>query len=111
MKERSPAALIVFITAADEKEAEKIAERLLAERLAACVNIVGVARSRYWWEGKLEESRETLLIAKTTPACLDGLTAAVKAVHSYQVPEIIAVPIVGGSADYLKWIADEVKPR
>ena len=109
MKEKSPAALVVFITTVSDEEAAKIAERLLLGRLAACVSVVGPARSRYWWEGKLEESRETLLIAKTTPACLDRLTAAVKAVHSYQVPEIIAVPVTGGNADYLKWIADEVK--
>ncbi len=111
MNETKAGTLAVFITAADDDEAGRIAGRLLSERLAACVNILGPVRSRYWWEDKIEEAGETLLIAKTVPSRLDALIEAVREVHSYEVPEIIALPIAGGGADYLKWVADEVEPR
>lgn len=98
--------LTVFITAPDKESGKRVARHLLEKRLAACVNITPVS-SMYWWEGKLEESDEVLLIAKTTTDKLEELVKEAKAVHPYQVPEIIAVPIVGGYKEYLGWVEKE----
>jgi periplasmic divalent cation tolerance protein len=97
-------ALLVLITTASLEEAEKIARKLVEERLAACVNIVPQVRSFFRWENTLSEEEEILLIAKTRRSRFGGLVLAVKALHSYRVPEIIALPIVEGSATYLQWI-------
>ena len=94
---------VVFITAANEEEAAGIATALVAEGLAKCVNIVKDIRSIYFWQGKVEDSPECLMIAKTQKAGFPALVERVKALHSYSVPEIIALPIVEGSGDYLKW--------
>ncbi|MFN7105865.1 MAG: divalent-cation tolerance protein CutA, partial [Pyrobaculum sp.] len=79
---------------------------LLEKRLAACINMAPVS-SMYWWEGKIEEAQETLLIVKTTVDKLDELTRETKAVHPYQVPEIVALPVVGGYREYLGWVERE----
>jgi periplasmic divalent cation tolerance protein len=96
--------LIVFITASGEDEASKISMALVEARLAACVNIIKNIRSIYSWEGKIEDEAEVLMIAKTQKHLFDPLMKKVKALHSYKVPEIIAMPIVDGSEDYLKWL-------
>ena len=80
---------------------------LLDERLAACVNITPV-RSAYWWQGRVEEAGETLLIVKTVDRLIDTLVGRVRALHSYTVPEVIALPIVAGNPDYLRWIEESV---
>ncbi len=85
---------------------EKIAKHILQKRLAACINATPVS-SAYWWEGKIEEAEETLLIVKTTVDKLERLIEEVKSVHPYRVPEIIALPIVGGNRDYLSWVERE----
>ena len=103
--------IVVFITAADTQEADRIAEALLKERLAACVNIVPEVDSRFWWQGTLDSDRESLIVVKTKASLLDEVVSLVKEVHSYDVPEIIALPIVGGNKDYLEWIGSEVEPR
>ncbi len=101
--------IVVFITASTEEEANKISELLVRHRKAACVNIIPRVDSRFWWQGKLDSAQESLLIAKTRASVLPEIIDLVKGAHSYSVPEIIAVPIVGGSEDYLEWIDAEVK--
>lgn len=97
-------ALIVYITAPNEEEAAKIAKILVEERLAGCVNIVKDIRSIYSWQGKLEDEKEVLMIVKTRLKLFSALTSKVKELHSYTVPEIIAMPIVDGSEDYINWL-------
>jgi periplasmic divalent cation tolerance protein len=97
-------ALLVLITAASREEADDIARSLVEDRLAACVNIVPQVRSLFWWENKLSEEEEVLLIVKTRRPKFSALVIRVKALHSYSVPEIIALPIVEGSASYIQWI-------
>jgi periplasmic divalent cation tolerance protein len=100
--------IVVFITAADAHEAERISRILLERKKAACVNILPGVNSSFWWQGKIESAKEILLIAKTKASLLEDLVAAVKSVHSYDVPEIIALPVIGGNPDYLKWLDDSV---
>jgi len=97
----------VFITAANAREARRLAAALVAEKLAACVSDAGAVRSIYRWKGRVARARERLLIAKTSRARLRALTARVKALHAYDVPEIAALPIVGGNPDYLAWVERE----
>ena len=101
--------IVIFITASSEKEARRIAELLLEQRKAACINIVSGIDSKFWWKGKIDSSQEILLIIKTRASMFPQIIELVKTVHSYEVPEIIAIPIIGGNNDYLKWIDTEVK--
>jgi periplasmic divalent cation tolerance protein len=96
--------IIVLITAGSEEEAHKIAELLVNEKKAACVNIVPAVDSLFWWEGKIESARESLLLVKTKASLFPEIVELVKETHSYEVPEIIALPIIAGSEDYLKWL-------
>ena len=102
------ASVIVLITS-PEKEAPGIADVLLTRRKAACVNIVPRVNSLFWWQDKLDSAQESLLIVKTTAPMLNDIVALVKEIHSYDVPEIIALPIVGGNRDYLEWINRVIK--
>ena len=97
---------ISFVTCKDRRQAGRIARTLVRERLAACVNIVPGVASIYTWEGKVEEAREVLLVVKSRTALSKRLTARVKALHSYSVPEVVTIPIASGNADYLRWIRD-----
>ena len=101
--------IIVLITASSPDEAAKIGSALVDEHLAACVNIVPEIRSLFFWEGKTRDERETLLVAKSRQPLLAQLVLRVKALHSYSVPEVIALPIVGGSPEYLAWLNDTTK--
>lgn len=103
MKERK--FIIVFVTASSNSEAEKIANALVDKKLAACVNIVPNIKSIYIWEGKKEQADEFLLIIKSRKANFKKIIDAVKAVHTYTVPEIISLPITDGNPKYLEWIA------
>jgi periplasmic divalent cation tolerance protein len=103
--------IVIFITTSSEPEAHKIADLLLIKRKAACVNIVPKVESSFWWEGKLDSAKESLLIVKTKASLLSEIVDLVKAAHSYELPEIIALPIIGGNEDYLDWIDDEVRAR
>lgn len=101
--------IVVFVTASSEEEASNIANRLLEHGKAACVNIVSEVDSFFWWQDKLDSSKEKLLIIKSKESVLPDIIKLVKDIHSYKVPEIIALPIVGGNEDYLEWIDTEVK--
>lgn len=96
--------VVVFVTVPSSEEAQRIARAVVDERLAACANVVVGVASRYWWKGQVEEAAEVLLILKTRQALLDSLTARVRSLHSYTVPEVIGIPIIGGNPDYLAWI-------
>jgi len=96
--------IVILITTGSEEEAHRIADQLLNQRKAACVNIVPRVDSLFWWQGKLDSAQETLLVIKTKTSKLKEITELVKKVHSYEVPEVIALPIVGGNEDYLKWL-------
>lgn len=102
-------ARIMFSTVPSMDEAEKIAAALLDARKAACVNVVPGIRSHYRWRGKVEHDDELLLIIKTRAAALGDAERILKENHSYETPEVVAVEAAGGSADYLKWIDDEVE--
>jgi periplasmic divalent cation tolerance protein len=101
--------LLVSVTTPSSEEAKRIAEALVQERLAACVNIVPAITSIYHWQGEVHRDSEVLLIAKSRPELFDPLAARVKELHSYEVPEIIALPIVAGSKAYLNWIDESVQ--
>jgi len=94
--------IVVLITTATEDEARRIAEILVNQRKAACVNIVPRVNSLFWWEGKLDSAQASLLIIKARSSKRKEITELVKKTHSYEVPEIIALPIIGGSEDYLR---------
>jgi periplasmic divalent cation tolerance protein len=99
--------IVVLITAKGSEEAQKIAKALVKRRQAACVNIIPAVSSHFWWKDKLEATEESLLIVKTKESLLPEVIKSVKKIHSYRLPEIIALPIVGGSRDYLEWIDSE----
>ncbi len=101
--------IVLFITTSNREEADKIANVLLNQRKVACVNIVPAVNSFFWWQGKLDSAQESLLLVKTKASLLPEIISLVKGVHSYEVPEIIALPIIGGNQDYLEWIGKEVK--
>jgi periplasmic divalent cation tolerance protein len=101
--------VIVFVAVGSEDEARKIAGRLLFGRKAACVNIVSEVDSFFWWRKRVDAAQESLLIIKTTASLLPQIIDMVKEAHSYAIPEIIALPIIGGNEDYLNWIDSEVK--
>lgn len=105
------AILFVYVTAADEDEAHRIGETVVAERLAACANVVGAIGSVYWWNGGMSRDREAALVVKTVEENLAPLVARIKSLHSYAVPCIVALPIVGGNPDYLAWVEAESGPQ
>ena len=100
--------IVVFITASDEKEAAKIAKALVEAKLAGCVTIIKDIRSIYSWQGKIEDEKEVFMVVKTQKPLFDSLIKRVKELHSYTVPEIIAIPIIQGSEDYLKWLNEAI---
>lgn len=98
--------LIVFVTTPNNEEATKIADALVSERLAACVNIVAAVESIYRWEGNVTRDREALMIIKTTGERYPELELRIKQLHSYGTPEVIALTIERGSSQYLEWLRD-----
>jgi periplasmic divalent cation tolerance protein len=96
--------IVIFITTSGKKEAQKIAQALIKKRLAACVNIIGNVQSLFWWQARVDRAKEALLIVKSKRIKLAQIIKLVKTIHSYQVPEIIALPIIEGNKDYLNWI-------
>lgn len=102
--------VIVLTTAGSAEEAHRISAALVERRLAACVQVVGPIQSRYRWAGQVETASEWLCLAKTTLDAYPALEAAVKEVHSYDVPEIVALPVLVGSAAYLAWVSEGTRP-
>lgn len=98
---------VVFVTVSSEEEGMKIARALVAKKLAACVNLVPGVRSVFRWKGEVKDEKELLLVVKTREPKLAHLVQAVKELHSYTVPETIALPILGGSEAYLGWLREE----
>jgi len=101
--------IVVFVTAASPEDAERIGRAVVEDRLAACANVVPAVASTYWWQGAVEQAGEALLILKTCQDLLEPLRRRVRSLHSYTVPEVIALPVVGGDPDYLRWIDDSVR--
>ncbi len=100
--------VVVLVTCGSNEEAERIARALVEARLAACVNILGPVRSIYRWEGKLNDDQEVLLLIKTSRALFDQVRHTVEKAHSYEVPEVICLPIIDGAPNYLNWLTDSV---
>ena len=99
---------VIFITASNAAEAGNIASSLVKEKLAACANVVGGVSSTYWWKGNIETADEVLVIAKSKTALVEKIIERVRQLHSYEVPEIIALPIESGNKAYLQWIEESV---
>ena len=104
-------AVFAYITTGSAEEADRIARILVEERLAACANLIDGMRSIYRWQGKVEEAVETVMIAKTREDLLQSLTDRVRALHSYECPCVVGLPVPGGNPDYLEWIASETRGR
>lgn len=104
--------IVIFVTASNNKEARKIAKALIGNKLAACVNILDKIKSFFWWQGKINKADEALLIIKSRKEKLPKIIKTVKSIHSYDVPEIIALPIIDGERNYLRWLDDSLRePR
>jgi periplasmic divalent cation tolerance protein len=99
----------VLTTAGSEEEAEAIGSALLEQRLAACVQVLGPILSRYRWQGQLERGREWQCLAKTEAALYERVESAIRAVHSYEQPEILAIPVLAGSRGYLEWVSASLR--
>jgi periplasmic divalent cation tolerance protein len=99
----------VSTTVEKKEDADRIAKILVETRMAACVQVIGPIRSTYWWKGKVEEASEWLCVMKTREEVYSDLEASLKAVHPYEVPEIVALPLTKGSEVYLRWIEEETK--
>jgi periplasmic divalent cation tolerance protein len=102
--------IIVMVTASSKPEAEKIIQKLLEEKLIACANITSPVTSHYHWKGKIEQAEEFLVLMKTRQDLFDAISECVKALHSYEVPEVIALPIIAGSKPYLDWLGTSLQP-
>jgi periplasmic divalent cation tolerance protein len=103
--------IVVYVTVGSVEEGERLARALVQERLAACVNRIPAVRSTYRWQGQVEQNDEELLIIKSGKDLFASIQQRVQELHSYSVPEIIALPIVDGSQDYLKWLDEQVLPE
>jgi periplasmic divalent cation tolerance protein len=108
MSNNSAEPIVVLMTAANREEATRIADMLVSERLAACVQVLPEIQSVYRWQGEVAREAEVLLLAKTTVDRFDELDQAVREIHSYQTPEIIALPVTAVSEPYLEWLQEEV---
>ena len=103
--------LVVLMTAGSQEEADRLADALVVNGLAACVNVIPGVTSVYRWEGELQRDQEWLLVAKSHRDALNEFVRCVYTIHSYEVPEVVALPVVGGSQAYLSWIDGEVLPK
>lgn len=105
--EKNP--IIVFVTASSREEAERIAKALLEDKLIACANIIGSVHSIFWWQDEIDTAQEYLIIMKTRNDLFERVCERVKALHSYQIPEVIATPIVNGLKQYIKWLNESLE--
>ena len=101
---------MLYITASSRDEAKAIGRALVEARLAACANVIDGMESIYWWQGKLTEDREAVLIAKTRADLVSAATAKIRELHSYTVPCVVALPLLDGNPDYLDWLVAETTP-
>jgi periplasmic divalent cation tolerance protein len=108
---RKPVPVVIMITAPSVDEAQKIANALVGEHLVACVNIVSSIQSIFFWQEKVCDEKEALLICKTDASLFEKITKRVKDLHSYTVPEVIAIPIITGSSEYLRWVQETTLSR
>ena len=106
----NPSYAVILITAPGPAEAQRLSRRLLEQRKAACVNIISGVDSLFWWQGKLDSARESLMVVKTRASLVPEVVSLVKKEHGYDIPEVIALPVIGGNPDYLQWIDKEVNP-
>lgn len=111
MTRREEEVLIVFVSTSGEEEAQRIGEALVQARHAACVTVLPGVLSMYWWEGALTKDREALLLAKTTSGQYQALEQMVKALHSYKVPEVLALRTSDGLPQYIEWVMSETSKR
>lgn len=102
--------VVIMVTAASRRECRKIARRLVEAKLAACVNITQGIESIYRWEGKLADEKEFVMLIKSTRGLFSQIKTEISKIHSYHTPEIICLPIIDGSRNYLQWVGDSVKP-
>jgi periplasmic divalent cation tolerance protein len=102
--------IVVLSTCGSEEEAARIAARLIDAHLAACVNLLPKIRSFYRWRGKVEDAVEWMLVIKTSRTCFEPLRTVLEAAHSYELPEVLALPVLDGSPNYLAWINSELAP-
>lgn len=102
---------VILITTSQDEESQLIARVLLEQKVAACVSIIPQVSSLFWWQKSIEQESESLLVVKTRIELINEIIRLVKEVHSYDVPEIIAIPIIGGNHDYLEWVDREVAPE
>lgn len=101
--------IVILCTCSSEAEAETISLRLLEEHVAACVNVIPVSRSYYWWQGAIESGVEHLLLIKSSRSLFAAVQEIVRQVHSYEIPELLALPVLDGSPDYLKWFRSNLR--
>lgn len=101
--------VVIFITCANSNEAKKIAQHLVGQKLVACVNILQSIESIFWWKQTVDSANEILLIAKSKKSLMPKIIKGIKSLHSYDVPEIIALPIISGNKDYLDWIDESLR--
>jgi periplasmic divalent cation tolerance protein len=101
--------VVIMVTAASRRECRKIARHLVEARLAACVNVTQAVESLYRWEGKIADEKEFVLFIKSTRDLFPEIKAEISRIHSYHTPEIICLPIIDGSRNYLQWVSDSVK--
>ncbi len=100
--------IVILITAKDKIEAKAISDKLLKDKLIACANIIAGIESVFWWQGKIDAAQEVLLILKSRRDSFEKIVKTVKSLHSYEVPEIIVLPIIDGNPDYLRWIDESI---
>lgn len=101
--------IVILSTCASDDEAQRLARKLLDERLCACVNVIPRIHSFFHWQGKVESGDESLLVIKSSRELFASVVSAIESVHSYEVPEVIALPIVDGSAKYLNWLRSSLR--
>jgi periplasmic divalent cation tolerance protein len=107
MNKQPESILIVLVTAANSEEAAKISEVLVKTHLVACATVIPAVQSIYWWEGGLSKDQESMILLKTTRSRYSELEKTIREMHSYKVPEILAVPVTEGSLDYMRWVKSE----
>jgi periplasmic divalent cation tolerance protein len=101
--------MFVYATAGDAAEAKRIARRVVEERLAACANVIERVSSVYWWQGEVHEAGEAAIVLKSTGERVDALIARIKALHSYDCPAVVAIPVAAGFPGFLEWVAAEAR--